>query len=330
VERKGWPRQFRTFDTKSAARRWAESVEGEMARGVYVSRTEGERTTLAEALERYQREVAEKKRGAVQERSIIQKLLAEPITRASLAHVRSSDIASLAESWSRAGLAPATVNRRLAVLSHLYETAARSWGVEGIGNPVKRAPRPKVRNARDRRLLPGEEPRLLAACRAYGGPIESLVILALETAMRRGELAAMRWEHLDAGGTVLRVPESKTGEPRRVPLSSRAREVLAGIPRRLDGWVWGIRADSITQAFDRAVRRAREDYESECRERSEEPDARMLRDLRFHDLRHEATSRLFEKGLNPMEVAAITGHKTLQMLGRYTHLRAEDLVGRLG
>ncbi len=52
--------------------------------------------------------------------------------------------------------------------------------------------------------------------------------------------------------------------------------------------------------------------------------------LTFHDLRHEATSRLFEKGLNPMEVAAITGHKTLQMLKRYTHLRAEDLVGRLG
>jgi integrase len=80
----------------------------------------------------------------------------------------------------------------------------------------------------------------------------------------------------------------------------------------MDGKVWGLRADSITQAFDRACKRA------------------GIEDLRFHDLRHEATSRLFEKGFNPMEVSTITGHKTLQMLKRYTHLRAEDLAKRMG
>ena len=89
-----------------------------------------------------------------------------------------------------------------------------------------------------------------------------------------------------------------------------------GMPRRIDGYVWGIRADSITQAFDRVTRRVRADYEAECGAKGEKPDPSMLRDLRFHDLRHEATSRLFEKGLNPMEVAAITGHKPLQMLKR--------------
>ena len=89
-------------------------------------------------------------------------------------------------------------------------------------------------------------------------------------------------------------------------------------------------ADSITRAFARAVSRARMAYESECKKVGQKPDEKLLKDLRPHDLRHEATSRLFEKGLNLMEVAAITGHKTLQMLKRYTHLRAEDLVGRLG
>ncbi|BBF65303.1 site-specific integrase [Acidithiobacillus sp. 'AMD consortium'] len=107
-------------------------------------------------------------------------------------------------------------------------------------------------------------------------------------------------------------PDSKTGDPRRVPLSSRALAVLDALPRRMDGEVWGVRADSITQAFARACHRA------------------GIEDLRFHDLRHEATSRFFEKGLNPMQVAAITGHKTLQMLKRYTHLRAEDLAKILG
>ncbi len=130
--------------------------------------------------------------------------------------------------------------------------------------------------------------------------------------MRRGEIAAMKWEHVDLKTRTLTIPETKTGEPRRIPLSSRAVAVLKSLPRRIDGYVFGMRKDSITQAFDRACKRA------------------GIEDLRYHDLRHEATSRLFERGLNPMEVAAITGHKTLQMLKRYTHLRAEDLVAKLG
>jgi integrase len=105
--------------------------------------------------------------------------------------------------------------------------------------------------------------------------------------------------------------------------------VLNNQIHRIDGYVWGIRPDSITQAFERAMKSARVNYEAECNATGTEPDARMCQRLRFHDLHHEATSRLFEKGLNPMEVAAITGHKTLQMLKRHTHLRAEDLVDLL-
>ena len=86
--------------------------------------------------------------------------------------------------------------------------------------------------------------------------------------------------------------------------------------------------DSITQAFVRAVFRARAAYEKECDEKGTKLDPSFLIDLTFHDLRHEATSRLFEKGFDTMEVRTITGHKTLQMLARYTHLREEDLVER--
>ncbi|MHB1567263.1 MAG: site-specific integrase [Acidiferrobacter sp.] len=179
-------------------------------------------------------------------------------------------------------------------------------------NPVPRVSIPRVANARTRRLIGDELPRLLTAAQSYGGEIGPLIIWAIETAMRRGEIAAMRWEHLDRRARVLLIPETKTGTPRRVPLSVAALAVLDGLPRHLDGRVWGLRPDSISQAFERVCK------------------AVGIEGLTFHDLRHEATSRLFEKGLNPMEVAAITGHKTLQMLKRYTHLRAEDLVGRLG
>ncbi len=122
----------------------------------------------------------------------------------------------------------------------------------------------------------------------------------------------MRWEDVDRKARVLWVPETKTGTPRRVPLSTKALAVLDSLTRRLDGQVWGMRPDSISQAFERVCLAA------------------GIEGLTFHDLRHEATSRLFEKGLNPMQVAAITGHKTLQMLKRYTHLRAEDLVALIG
>ena len=208
------------------------------------------------------------------------------------------------------GLSPNTIRIHLALLSHLFNTARTAWGMESLTNPVDlvKGQRPKLPSGRDRRLVGDELPRLLAAAQVYGGEIGPIITWAIETAMRRGEIAAMRREHLDRRARVLRIPETKTGTPRRVPLSTAALAVLDGLPRRRDGRVWGMRPDSISQAFERVCKAA------------------GIEGLTFHDLRHEATSRLFEKGLNPMQVAAITGHKTLQMLKRYTHLRAEDLA----
>ena len=120
-------------------------------------------------------------------------------------------------------------------------------------------------------------------------------------------------EHINLAKRTWHIPHTKTGVPRTVPLSTKAVETLSAIPRRIEGRVWQLNAShNVTQAFNRVCKRA------------------GLEDLRFHDLRHEATSRLFEKGLNPMQAASITGHKTLAMLKRYTHLKAEDLAVMLG
>jgi len=344
IRKKGWPQRTRTFDLKSDAVAWAKQVELEIDRGTFLYRAEAEATTLAEALERYRAEVLPRKRSPA-ETGVLNRWLRHPLAQRPLPAVRGKDVAQFVREREAEGAGPNTIRLDLALLSHLYTVARSAWGLESLVNPVAliRGSRPRLPRGRDRRLLHGEQERLLAACRAYGRygaygrrvgrccPIEGIVIFALETAMRRGEIAAMRWEHLDREARVLRVPETKTDTPRRVPLSTRAVAVLDAIPRRREGSVWGLsRTDLITESFREAVRQARSAYEAECRERGEKPDPRMLRDLRFHDLRHEATSRLFEKGLNPMQVAAITGHKTLQMLKRYTHLRAEDLVGLLG
>ncbi len=179
-------------------------------------------------------------------------------------------------------------------------------------NPVETVRKPKLPKGRTRRLQGDEESELMYAAKEYGAPMPSIILFAIETAMRRAEIVGMLWEHVDLRGRVVLVPDTKNGDPRRVPLSSAAVAVLEALPRRLDGQVWGVQPDSVTQAFERICARAK------------------IEGLTFHDLRHEATSRMFEKNLNPMQVAAITGHKTLQMLKRYTHLKAEDLAKMLG
>ena len=182
-----------------------------------------------------------------------------------------------------------------------------------LSNPVECVRKPKLPQGRNRRLVDNEEARLLTAAHAYGGEIGPVITWAIETAMRRGEIAAMRWERINWQTHVLTVPweETKTSEARGVPLSRAALAVLESLPRKVDGLVWSLHSDSISQAFKRVCKAAN------------------IEGLTFHDLRHEAASRLTERGLGGLEVKAITGHKTMQMLGKYTHLRAEDLVGKL-
>ena len=312
IRRRGYPPLTRTFDSKAKAETWARQIEGEMDRGVFVSRAEAENTTLADALDRYAAEVSCSKKTANREIYTIRWWQTSALGPRSLASIRGKDIMAVLAAKEAEGAAPHTIHLYLALLSHLFTVARRAWGMEGLSNPTEFVRKPKLPQGRDRRLIDDEQIRLLNAAQAYGGEIGAIITWAIETAMRRGEIAAMRWEHLDRKDRVLLIPETKNGTPRQVPLSTVALDVLDGLPKRVDGRIWGMRPDSISQAFERVCQAA------------------GIGGLTFHDLRHEATSRLFEKGLNPMEVAAITGHKTLQMLKRYTHLKAKDLVGRLG
>ena len=312
VRRKGYPQQTQTFDTKGEAQAWAGNIESAMRRRVFVSHVEAENTTLADALDRYAREVLPTKK-STRPVTYHARNVREGLGALSLAAITSSALAKYRDQQMAKGYAAQTIKHDLSLISRVLNICIKEWGIAlPAGNPVLQVKMPRVANARDRRLVGDEQARLLAAAQVYGGEIGPLITWAIETAMRRGEIAAMRWDHLDRRARVLLIPETKTGTPRRVPLSTAALGVLDGLPRRIDGRVWGMRPDSISQAFERVCKAA------------------GIEGLTFHDLRHEATSRLFEKGLNPMEVAAITGHKTLQMLKRYTHLRAEDLVGRLG
>ena len=190
-----------------------------------------------------------------------------------------------------------TIRLELAIISHLFEIARKEWGMEGLTNPVKSIRLPSPPSGRDRRLQPGELEKLLECLSEEMGQV---VRFALETAMRRGELAGMTWEMVDLKKRTVTFPETKNGQKRIVPLSSVAASILKDrlSTRRIDGEVWNIGLDAISQDFARACHKA------------------DISDLHFHDLRNEATSRLFEKGFDTMEVRTTTCHKTLQMLAR--------------
>ena len=345
IRRKGIPRQSKSFEKYGDAEKWARDIENQIDRGIFVHREEAENTSLAEALERYLREVTPAKKGAYQETYLIKAWLKDPLSSRMLAKLRSSDFAAWRDARLAEGLSQQTVRHKLNLISGVFTTAAKEWGIP-VTNPVANIRKPAVAKARDRRLVGDEDKRLLDAIAAANAKdkdgrdrsnpwIGPVVRIALETAMRQGEILDLDWKHVDLKRCTAHLPETKNGTARTVPLSSVAVAVLVAIPRPIKGGkVFPTTESAFKQAWQKAVRRARKAYEKEQKaagvsEQTIQED-QLLTDLRFHDLRHEATSRLFEKGLDVMEVASITGHKTLQMLKRYTHLRAENLARKLG
>ncbi|MNM92919.1 Phage integrase family protein [compost metagenome] len=282
----------------------------------------------------------------MQELSLIRIYKTLPLASRALASIRGADVAKLRDEWLK-DYQPATVLRRLALLSHVFNMARKEWGMESLSNPLELIRKPQADNARTRRIAASATPAHCpqsqdeeSARRASEGEIEriiaasgsrvlpSLVILALETAMRRSELVSLRWEHIDLERRVAHLPSTKNGSARDVPLSTRAVITLQSVGVAATGRVFDIRADAVTRAFERAAKRARQNYELECQTKSLIPIINFLTDLRFHDLRHEATSRLAE--IFPMhELTKITGHRDPRMLMRYYHPKAEDLARKL-
>jgi len=312
VRRKGWPVQIKTFDSKADAQAWAREVESEMDRGVWVSRSEAENTTLQEALERYEEEYLPRLAHPNREHSRIRQILKHDISTRLLASIRAKDINQYVRSRQQK-VGPKTINLELALLSRLFEVAAGDWGMESLANPVRRATKPKLPRGRERRLEDGEEEKLLEHCSTK---LACVILFALETAMRREEIASLTWDKVDYKQRVARLLETKNDTARSVPLSPAALEVLQSIAGEkvipITGNVFGMSSDNISHSFSRACKKA------------------GITGLRFHDLRHEAISRFFENtDLDVMEIKSISGHKNMQMLSRYSHLRTHKLADRL-
>ncbi len=311
IRKQGYPTVSRNFNKKTLAQRWALQVEAEMVRGLFISTTEAETTTMMVLFDRYCDEVAPTKKSCEDILYRIKQL------KRHFGHLTLAGLTSLLIKKYRDDrlntVKPETVRKDLGVLRRVLVFAQKELEIHlPKGDPMRLVVLPPKAKGRERRLLPGEEQRLMSVAKDYGGYIPHLIRFALETGARRGEMIALRWEDVSFKKCIATLHDTKNSEKREVPLSSAAADVLQKLPRHITGRVFPLRADSVTQAFTRIIRKT------------------GIKNLRFHDLRHEATTRLFERGLSLMEVSSITGHKDLAMLKRYTHLKAEDLAKKLG
>jgi integrase len=328
VTKLGATRQTRTFQTKHAAERWARDIERDAERGAWRSTEVAERKTLGDLLKQYQDEVLVHKRSHAYA-SAVRQLLARPIARIPMIALRPDQCAAdrdqrMAQAARPHAKDPAMRARKLSTQTVRHEVslakravnhAMREWGLFlPRGNPFAVIALPPPAKGRERRTEGTEWKRIVTAAYASRSPrLGPVIEIAVETAMRRGEICNLDWNDVDLRSRVARARETKNGEPRDVPLSPRAVTVLRNLQgTRKSGSVFGFRPDGLSQAFSRICQRE------------------GIENLRLHDLRHEGASRLAEK-LNGDVIAlsAITGHRTLQMIKRYTHLRAADLAKRL-
>ena len=299
----------KTFLNKKDGEAWARRTEVAIERNDFTHKTKEATKTLGELFDQYNNEVAPLHRSKTT--GFMLASLKSKLGSTKIEEFNARDLAI----WRDKRLTEvkaASVLRELNTLSALLNHARKEWCLQ-ISNPVTDIKRPKVDVSRTRRLIDGEESKLILALHPVYG---NIVRLALATAMRRGEILSLLWTNVNLEARVAVLPMTKNGGMRRVPLSKDAIAILKdqkiATVQSKAGKVFDVKPISLDKAWRRACKKT------------------GIGGLHFHDLRHEAISRLFEIGLNPMEVSSISGHKTLQMLKRYTHLKAEDLAKKLG
>ena len=326
VRRTGHPQQSKTFRWKEDAEKWIRQVSADIERGVFQSTTAAERTTLSDLIKSFREEYAPhhyRKRDDAKEAWRFQlDRIEEGLGKFSLATLDQLKVAAfrdsrLAGSPGRPAVSNSTARKEIYLLSKVLTFAMTEKGITlPHGNPVEKIRKPQDSKGRTRRLSAAEWADFERECKkSRNRHLWPFVLLAVETAMRQNELLTLTWHQIDFQRrlALLTDPDKiKNEEPRAVPLSGTAIEALESLPRDMLGYVISVKRMALYHAFKYACDRA------------------DLHDFTLHDLRHEALSRLAERGnFSILELAAVSGHKTLQMLKRYTHLQAEKLADKL-
>ena len=320
VRIKGFPVQSATFERVTDAKKWAQNTESAIRENRHFKTTEAKRHTLAELIERYARDVLPTKpKNAVNQLRQLDWWKAE-IGSYALADVTPALIAQYRDKLT-GGITkqgkprtPATVNRYMAALSVAFTTAVKEWGWLD-DTPMRKVTKGKESRGRVRFLSDGERTRLLKACKespnAYLYPV---VVLALSTGMRAGEIMGLTWDVVDLNQGYAILHETKNEERRRVAITGHALEQLKELSK-----VRRIYCNLLFPSKESTPQKPQKPMDLRA------PWLAALKvagieNFKFHDLRHSAASYLAMNGASLAEIAEVLGHKTLQMVKRYAHL----------
>lgn len=319
-------REAASHDTKAEALAWATQCEKEIAGGPSVL---ARRLTFGELLDRYAAEVSPRKRGGRWEQIRIEAMtlgrpdafppvLPDPICQVRVADLDERHFAAWRDRRLRS-VTPGTVRREWSLLSSACTVAINEWRLMDR-HPMSRVAHPRDNPARDRRPTAEEIESLLHCCwYDRGAPpvtmmarVGSAILFAIETAMRAGEICGLRWQDVEMERLFCRTQGKTPAARREVPLSSEAMRILRQLAGVRDGEsVFQIGSSSLDALYRKARTKA------------------AVQDLHFHDLRHEAITRL-AKRLHVLELARSVGHRDLRMLQIYYNESAEDIAKRLG
>ena len=296
----GYPPITKTFNTKIDAQRYSRDLENKLFREKH-NIAKKKFPLMRDALIRYKDEVVVHKRSKDMETKLIGYILSEGFVNYAVNLIDRSLIAQYRDRALRS-LKSSSVNRRLAIISHFFTICKKEWGYD-IVNPVLAIRRPTNPEPRNRRFEK-EELEKIFTCNRTNPHMKFIIRLALETAMRRSEIANIKKEHVK--GNLLIIPVAKT-KPRTIPLTPKAVQLLQeNLPIKMS-------SNAIHLSWKRI-----------CKKHG-------IEDAHFHDLRHESLSTMFEvKSLNVPEVQLISGHTDPRVLMRvYANLRPKDLAEKL-
>ena len=313
IRRKGQSAISQSFTIRKDAETWARQMEVQADRlGLPTDPRALESVTLGELVLRYRDTVSVRKRGAASEVICLTAFLRHPICRKRLSELHTADFADYRDERLKQ-IKPVTLKRQLSPIHNLFEVARDEWRLPIRDNPLNKLTISTEVGRRERRLTEGEWERLIEAARSRKNPlILPIIILAVETGMRRGEILGIKWDHFASERRSLLIPQTKNGHARTIPLTPAAYALLQSCQRNGDNErVFPISANAFRLSWERIKKRAK------------------IIDLHFHDLRHEGISRFFERGLTMPEVQMISGHRDVRMLLRYAHAQRKIVQAKL-
>ena len=314
VRLKGHPTRSATFERKTKAKQWAQQIETAIREGRHFKAIESKKHTLNQLIDRYLKHVAPALKSAGDRQRHLQWWKGQ-IGAYTLADITPALIVECRDRLARGHTnrgeqrSPSTVNRYMASLSRPFSVGMKEWGwVED--SPFRKISTLREPRGRVRCLDEEDRKRLLEACKERSRLLYAIVVIALSTGARKNEIMTLKWPQVDLTQGLITLHETKNNERRSVPLLGHALDLVRELAkvRRLDtDLLFPSHKDpnkplSINTIWKRAVKNAE------------------LVDFRFHDTRHCAASYLLMSGATLAELSDLLGHKTLQMVKKYSHM----------